>query len=263
MAQLNTNHKLILFPLLLLLISQAINVYLYQPWMPTIIFYILPSGNGLYPLLETFLPILGITIIGLSATNKIKRIEIAIIPVLILLTYFNFPWWIFQYPEDFLWALSSVVCFGLLFYGTYGLKGRINFLIKDGLGQDGEITEIINKSYKPSDEFSDKEFLPTLLLCLFVGMLGVHRFYVGKIGTGVAMIFTFGGLGIWVLVDFILICIGSFRDIEGRIVKYQRVTVNGQANNTGIAEELEKFAKLKEKGFISEEEFNKKKEELL
>ena len=114
-----------------------------------------------------------------------------------------------------------------------------------------------------TENVSEKSFVATLILCLLLGGFGVHRFYVGKIGTGVAMIFTFGGLGIWVLVDFILICIGSFRDIEGRIVKYQRVTVNGQANNTGIAEELEKFAKLKEKGIISEEEFNKKKEELL
>ena len=254
MNQLNINHKLILFPLLLLVISFVLQYQFYQPWWPNFIFYISPGVNGNDPILELFLPLLGIAIICLSATNKIKRIEIAIIPVLILLTYFNFPWWAF--PQDFLRYLSSLVCFGLMFYGTY-------FLLKDTLGQDLAIVEAKNKSYKPSDELSDKEFLPTLLLCLFVGMLGVHRFYVGKIGTGVAMIFTLGGLGIWVLVDFILICIGSFRDIEGRVVKYQRVIVNGQANNTGIAEELEKFAELKEKGIISEEEFNKKKEELL
>tara|TARA_B100001142_G_scaffold126848_1_gene128738 strand:+ start:2151 stop:2792 length:642 start_codon:yes stop_codon:yes gene_type:complete len=207
-----------------------------------------------------FLPLLGIAIICLSATNKINRIEIALIPLLILLTYFYFPWWMFLVPENFSlyfsYLVSSLVYLGLIFYGTY-------FLLKDKLGQEVKIIEANNKSYKPTDELSDKEFLPTLLLCLFVGMLGVHRFYVGKIGTGVAMIFTLGGLGIWVLVDFILICIGSFRDIEGRVVKYQRVIVNEQANNTGIAEELEKFAELKEKGIISEEEFNKKKEELL
>ena len=255
MNQLNTNHKLILFPLLLIVISFLLLDLLYQPWMPNFIFYILPGMNGIYPILQLFLPLLGIAIICLSATNKIKRIEIAIIPVLILLTYFNFPWWAI-FENYFMYYLSSLVYFGLIFYGTY-------FLLKDALGQDLAIVETKNKSYKPSDELSDKEFLPTLLLCLFVGMLGVHRFYVGKIGTGVAMIFTLGGLGIWVLVDFILICIGSFRDIEGRVVKYQRVIVNGQANNTGIAEELEKFAELKEKGIISEEEFNKKKEELL
>ena len=187
MNQLNTNHKLILFPLLLIVISFLLLDLLYQPWMPDFIFYILPSlnVNYSYPVLNLFLPLLGIAIICLSATNKIKRIEIAIIPVLILLTYFNFPWWAFEYPQEFLW-FSSLVCFGLIFYGTY-------FLLKDLLGQDLAIVETKNKSYKPSDELSDKEFLPTLLLCLFVGMLGVHRFYVGKIGTGVAMIFTLGG----------------------------------------------------------------------
>ena len=75
------------------------------------------------------------------------------------------------------------------------------------------------------------------------------------------LIVTLGGLGIWVLVDFIMICIGSFRDIEGRIIKYQRAVVI--MSERGAAEELEKFAELKEKGIISEEEFNKKKEELL
>lgn len=227
---------------------------MFDLYIPDFIFYILPATNtGRFS--HIFLPLLGIAIIYLSATNKIKRIEIAIIPILILFTYFCFPWWAFEYPEDFKWYFPTLVCFGLIFYGTY-------FLLKDTLKNLG-IIETKNKSFKPSDELSDKEFLPTLLLCLFVGILGVHRFYVGKIGTGVAMIFTLGGLGIWVLVDFILICIGSFRDIEGRVVKYQRVIVNGQANNYGIAEELEKFAELREKGIISEEEFNKKKEELL
>ena len=119
------------------------------------------------------------------------------------------------------------------------------------------------KEYKPSDEISDKDFLPTLILCFFVGMLGIHRFYAGKVGTGIAMIVTLGGLGIWVLVDFILICIGSFRDIDGRIIKYQRVVTVAQNSSMGNAEELEKFAELKDKGVISEEEFNQKKEELL
>ena len=48
---------------------------------------------------------------------------------------------------------------------------------------------------------SDKGFVPTILLCLLLGTLGVHRFYVGKIGTGVLQLITLGGLGIWVLVD--------------------------------------------------------------
>jgi TM2 domain-containing membrane protein YozV len=65
---------------------------------------------------------------------------------------------------------------------------------------------------------SPKSRLAALLLCLFLGGLGVHRFYVGKIGTGVAMIFTLGGLGIWILIDLIMIVVGNFRDIDGKYV---------------------------------------------
>lgn len=61
-----------------------------------------------------------------------------------------------------------------------------------------------------------KDWLVTLLLCLFVGGLGVHRFYVGKTGTGIAMIFTLGGCGIWALIDLIMIITGSFKDAQGQ-----------------------------------------------
>lgn len=68
-------------------------------------------------------------------------------------------------------------------------------------------------------ERSPHSWIAALLLCFFLGSLGIHRFMVGKVGTGVAMIFTLGGLGIWTLIDFIMICIGSFRDIQGRELK--------------------------------------------
>ena len=69
-----------------------------------------------------------------------------------------------------------------------------------------------------TENHSDKSRLVALLLCFFVGYLGVHRFYVGKVGTGVLMIFTLGGLGIWYLIDLIMITVGSFRDANGRVV---------------------------------------------
>jgi TM2 domain-containing membrane protein YozV len=54
------------------------------------------------------------------------------------------------------------------------------------------------------------------LVCFFVGFLGIHRFMVGKIGTGALMIVTLGGLGFWVLIDFIMILMGKFSDKQGR-----------------------------------------------
>jgi len=67
-------------------------------------------------------------------------------------------------------------------------------------------------------EFSPRSRLVALLFCVLFGVFGVHRFYVGKIGTGILMLVTIGGLGIWTMVDLILIAVGSFRDKEGRRV---------------------------------------------
>lgn len=62
---------------------------------------------------------------------------------------------------------------------------------------------------------SEKRILPAFLLCFFLGIFGVHRFYVGKIGTGILQLVTLGGLGIWALIDFIMIIVGAFTDKEG------------------------------------------------
>lgn len=63
---------------------------------------------------------------------------------------------------------------------------------------------------------SPKSRLVALILCFFLGMWGLHRFYVGKIGTGILMLITFGFFGIWTFIDLILILIGSFKDKQGR-----------------------------------------------
>jgi TM2 domain-containing membrane protein YozV len=63
---------------------------------------------------------------------------------------------------------------------------------------------------------SERRILPALLLCFFLGVFGAHRFYAGKIGTGILELLTVGGLGIWWLVDMILILTGSFKDADGQ-----------------------------------------------
>jgi len=68
---------------------------------------------------------------------------------------------------------------------------------------------------RPGDA-SPRSRLVALLLCFFFGVFGIHRFYAGKIGTGVVQLLTLGGLGIWACVDFILIILGEFTDKEGR-----------------------------------------------
>jgi len=61
-----------------------------------------------------------------------------------------------------------------------------------------------------------KEWLTTLLLCIFLGYLGIHRFYTGHTAIGIAQLLTLGGCGIWVLIDLILIVTGSYKAKDGR-----------------------------------------------
>src|SRR6476619_1611060 len=62
---------------------------------------------------------------------------------------------------------------------------------------------------------SNKSFLVTWLFSLLLGVFGVDRFYLGKVGTGILKLVTFGGLGIWALVDLILVLANKTRDKQG------------------------------------------------
>lgn len=104
--------------------------------------------------------------------------------------------------------------------------------------------------------YSDKDRLVATLLTL-VGSLGIHRFYVGKIKTGVLYLLTGGLLGIGVLIDFIMIVCGSFTDKEGKLIFFwtDAAKQSGKANSKvkkGVANvsnkkdsEVKKVAKTK------------------
>jgi len=68
-------------------------------------------------------------------------------------------------------------------------------------------------------EKSASNGLVVFLVCWFVGFLGIHRFMVGKMGTGVLYLLTGGIFGIGWMVDFFMILFGSFKDKDGKVVK--------------------------------------------
>lgn len=92
----------------------------------------------------------------------------------------------------------------------------------------------------PSGEYadrpSDKSRGVALALAAILGPFGGHRFYVGKMKTGILMAATIGGLGIWYLYDLILVASGSFRDVEGRLVR--RWDPEGAPSGTPLPAEI-------------------------
>ncbi len=77
------------------------------------------------------------------------------------------------------------------------------------------------QNYQPQDGLPEqKSFLVAVLLSVFVGTLGVDRFYLGYTGLGILKLITLGGCGIWAIVDLILIVTGSLKDKNGAPLKH-------------------------------------------
>lgn len=70
----------------------------------------------------------------------------------------------------------------------------------------------------PTGASPERSFIATWMFAWLLGFLGVDRFYLGKIGTGILKLLTIGGLGVWWLIDLILTLAGVQRDKEGRLL---------------------------------------------
>ena len=93
---------------------------------------------------------------------------------------------------------------------------KLNNLLWDRVITQEEFDSQKEKLLDSSTKTNSIDWLALFLLTFFVGVLGVHRFYVGKIGTGVLMLITLGGLGIWFLVDLLLVVTGQFTNKDGQ-----------------------------------------------
>ena len=120
-----------------------------------------------------------------------------------------------------------------------------------------------------------KDKTTAILLSVLLGWLGVDRFYLGYTGLGILKLLTCGGWGIWWVIDIILIACGSIGPAPKVLVTTQpaaqNINVNVasggdvKANETSVsmADELIKYKNLLDTGAITQEEFDKKKAQLL
>ena len=129
------------------------------------------------------------------------------------------------------------------------------------------------QSYAQTRQYSEKDWLVTLLFSIFLGYLGIHRFYVGKIGTGILWLLTGGCLGVGALVDIIMIATENFTDDSNRLIvqdsrKNQNYAYSSASYGTSgatkssrddVLDQIEKLAKLRDSGAITQEEYDAKK----
>ncbi len=86
-------------------------------------------------------------------------------------------------------------------------------------------TKVLDKEPIMEGKTSKKSYTTALLLCFFLGTLGAHRFYAGKIASGILMVLTMGGLGIWYTIDMVIIILGKMRDKHGLYIRHRECSL--------------------------------------
>tara|TARA_B110001450_G_scaffold219937_1_gene215151 strand:+ start:624 stop:989 length:366 start_codon:yes stop_codon:yes gene_type:complete len=105
---------------------------------------------------------------------------------------------------------------------SFTFSAQASFPVKRATTNNVTIEQSVEKEkspISPAAAASGKSQIVALLLCIFVGIIGIHRFYLGYTWQGVVQILTFGGFGIWTLIDLIRIIIGDLGPKNGSYSK--------------------------------------------
>lgn len=96
----------------------------------------------------------------------------------------------------------------------------LQLMVRSGSVKSTTLLRRAEGNWFPAQEmhglFSDKSYMTALLLSIFLGGLGIDRFYLGYTGLGVVKLLTLGGCGIWALIDLVLIAMRKVPDADGR-----------------------------------------------
>ena len=111
----------------------------------------------------------------------------------------------------------------LLFTLLFMTLGNVTFaaipMVEQSKTETLALTDTATPASVEQTTEEEKSQLVALLLCLFVGFIGIHRFYLGYIGIGVIQLLTAGGFGIWALIDLIMIITGDLKPMNGEYDK--------------------------------------------